>query len=103
MTDFERNTSEGVVHFKLTPEQIEFLRMLQTHPGWKLYSKLLADMRDKQLFSLMVAESGSYAKRIGMAEGLHLAAATLDHLVQMNDQRAKRVSGESKNQTEPNR
>lgn len=103
MTDFERKTSEGVVHFRLTPEQVEFLRMLQTHPGWKLYSKLLADMRDKQLFGLMVADGGTYAKRIGMAEGLHLAAGTLDHLVLMNDERAKRVSGESKNQTEPNR
>jgi uncharacterized protein YeaC (DUF1315 family) len=89
---------------QITPEQIENLRMLVNHPGWRDYKRILEAQRDNTFIGLMSAEANEtkYAKRIGTAEGLHLAAITLDGLIRDFENKAKRVAEGSKNQPEHN-
>jgi hypothetical protein len=83
-----------------TPEEIEFLKVMQESQAWRIYQDILYAQRDEALFGLMIGEvdKEKYSKTIGKAEGLHSAAIHLDLLMRTDKQQAERVAEGSINQ-----
>lgn len=84
---------------EIKQEHLEDFVLLAQHPGWKVYRRFLEANRDNSLLGLMVQDpqkgEGNVFKRIGKAEGLNLAATSLDLLILQLKEKAKRVEAES--------
>ena len=78
---------------------------LFAHPGWKRYSAMLEAQKKAIFEGLITAEPETYAKRIGLAEGLSLSVNLLGHMVLQIQKKTndKLVAAESKKQSVPAR
>ena len=85
---------------QLSPDDMAMLRSLHSSPAWRLLRRIYLAQRDAILLNQMINKfsSDELFKRCGKAEGLNLAATTLDGLIAQFNTQARRVAEESKNQ-----
>lgn len=83
---------------RLTPDQQETLKALESSGAWKLYRKILLQAKDGYFQSaLPMKDPNEILKTIGIVAGINFAVNQLAFLVAQYNKQAKTVEGETKN------
>jgi hypothetical protein len=65
--------------FKISPDELEYLRQLQSSAAWKTYRKILGDHVFRYLWSAMpLKDPYEMKEKLGQASGINLSINLLD-------------------------
>lgn len=98
--DRDKDGNPFPVVSKISPQQLEALRMLECSEGWKIYRRILNQGAQGMFFSALAqGTSFKMAKIAGQVAGLNSAINQLGMILKLDKQDAEIVGGETKNYT----